>query len=374
MIGEMANMNNNPKSGTTSINISEPEISAYTKNLFMVSNQQIVGKTNPFNGERAFVLCSLEQLIGLLSFTTINDQMIIQHTKNLLRSSNGINEYQTFLNYMSPSQSITERALSFPKLTTSERQIINELLISNYNEYLMKSDYVRCCYSAMNAFLVTAYCIITRGIDVSISDIDITVDIYDTVQNITLNTTNSPNKAIYIDWHSTNRINDLYMLYKTQYCGLTDASILDLVSADVIEEEYYLKDDRFTIAPSILMKQYLSIIEREVNEIIQLSGLENIPKKHLNWYDMKNLVRKRGINIDFLPYKLYEPLDELYQFRNSSMHGETDISKEDYEILCKYKNQELFKGLSIKKLQLSNTILHPTVDEIANFIGLSQKP
>ena len=52
--------------------------------------------------------------------------MIIQHTKNLLRSSNGINEYQTFLNYMSPSQSITERALSFPKLTTSERQIIND--------------------------------------------------------------------------------------------------------------------------------------------------------------------------------------------------------------------------------------------------------
>ena len=94
----------------------------------MVSNQQIVGKTNPFNGERAFVLCSLEQLIGLLSFTTINDQMIIQHTKNLLRSSNGIHEYQTFLNCMSPSQSVTERALALPKLTTSERQIINELL------------------------------------------------------------------------------------------------------------------------------------------------------------------------------------------------------------------------------------------------------
>ena len=130
-------MNNNPKSGTTSINISEPEISAYTKNLFMVSNQQIVGKTNPFNGERAFVLCSLEQLIGLLSFTTINDQMIIQHTKNLLRSSNGIHEYQTFLNCMSPSQSVTERALALPKLTTSERQIINELLISNYNELII---------------------------------------------------------------------------------------------------------------------------------------------------------------------------------------------------------------------------------------------
>lgn len=72
------------------------------------------------------------------------------------------------------------------------------------------------------------------------------------------------------------------MLYKTQYCGLSNSSILDLVSADVIEEEYYLKDERFTIAPSILMKQYLSIIEREVNDIIQLSNLENTPTKHLN--------------------------------------------------------------------------------------------
>lgn len=373
IIGGIFNMNNS-KSDTTSINISEHEISSYTKKLFTISNQQVIGKTDPFNGERAFVLSSLEQLIGLLSFTTVNDRMVIQHTKNLLRSANGINEYQTFLSYISPSKSITDRALSLPKLTANERQIIHELLMSNYNEYLTKSDYVRCCYSAMNAFLITAYCIVTRGIDVNISDIDITVDIYDTVQNITLNTTNHPNETIHIGWHSTNRINDLYMLYKTQYCGLTDASILDLVSADVIEEEYYLKDDRFTIAPSILMKQYLSIIEREVNEIIQLSGLEKIPAKHLNWYDMKNIVRRRGINIDFLPYKLYEPLEELYQFRNSSMHGETDISKEDYEILCKYKNQELFKGLSIKKLELSNTILHPTVDEIADFIGLPQKP
>ena len=45
------------------------------------------------------------------------------------------------------------------------------------------------------------------------------------------------------------------------------------------------------------------------------------------------------------------------------------ITKEDYEILCKYKNSGLFKGLSVKKLVLTNTVLHPTVDEIAEFIG-----
>lgn len=356
----------------TTIIIDETEISSYTENLFKESNHKIIGKTDPFNGERAFILCTLEQIIGLLSLTKIDDRMVIQHTKNLLCVTGSIKEYHTFLKHMSPSQQTTRKALSLPNLTISERKILHELLTSNYHEYIMKSDYVRCCYSAMNAFLITAYCIISKGITQSISDIDIMVDIYDTVQTIRLKTTDNSDSEIFVDWHSTNRINDLYMLYKTQYCGLTDESILDLVSADVIEEEYYLKDERFTIAPSILMKQYLAIIEREVNEIIQLSNLKNITKKHYNWYDMKNLVRKRGINIDFLQFKLYEALDKLYQFRNPSMHGETDISKSDYEILCKYKNRELFKGLSIKKLELTHTVLHPTVDEISKFMGLPQ--
>ena len=354
------------------ITISEDEISTYTEDIYRISSSQVIGKTDPFNGERAFILCNLEQSIGLLSFTPKKDKMIIQHTKNLIRATNGIEEYQTFLKYMSPSLSITQRALSLPQLTTYERKLLHELMMSNYNEYLTKSDFVKCCYSAMNAFLITAYCIVSKGIEKDISTIDITVDIYDTVQNISLTPNTDNSNFVYVDWHSINRINDLYMLYKAQYCGLTNASILDLVSADVIEEEYYLKDERFTIAPSILMKQYLSIIEREVNEIIVLSGFNPNPDQHLNWYDMKNRVRKRGIDIDYLPYKLHEALDDLYPFRNHSMHGETDITKEDYLILCKYKNQELFKGLSVKKLELTNTVLHPTVDEIAEYIGIPQ--
>lgn len=322
--------------------ITEDEISAFTKDFYKILSSQVVGKSDPFKGEKAFVLCSLEQLIGLLSFPTKNDKMIIQHTKNIIRASKNTQEYQNFLKLMSPSHEITKYAMSMPKLTISERSILNELLMSNYNEYLMKSNFVKCCYSAMNAFLVTAYCIISKGIEERISTIDITVDIYDTVQQISLETSDKANNNIYVNWHSTNRINDLYMLYKTQYCGLTNASILDLVSADVIEEEYYLKDERFTIAPSILMKQYLSIIEREVNQIIVLAGFNPKPNQHLNWYDMKNRVRKKGIDVDYLPFKLYEALDDLYQFRNHSMHGESDITKEDYSILRKYKNEGLF--------------------------------
>lgn len=80
---------------------------------------------------------------------------------------------------------------------------------------------------------------------------------------------------------------------------------------------------------------------------------------------MKNRVCKKGVDIDYLPYKLHEALDNLYQFINHSMHGGTDITKEDYSILSKYKNKELFKSISVKKLELINTVLYPTVDEIA---------
>lgn len=89
-----------------------------------------------------------------------NDKIIIQHTLNLLNSSKTIDEYKTFLRYMAPNSSVIEKALSLPKLNNFERKIFDELLRSNYNEYLMKNDNQSCCYSTMNAFLVAAYCII----------------------------------------------------------------------------------------------------------------------------------------------------------------------------------------------------------------------
>lgn len=119
------------------------------------------------------------------------------------------------------------------------------------------------------------------------------------------------------------------------------------------------------------MKQYLSIIEREVNNIIQLSKLPNTENKHYNWYDMKNFVKKRGIELEYAPFRLYKALDALYKFRNESMHGETDITNEDYEILLSYKNQNLFMGLSVKLLALKGIVIHPTVDEIGKYTGLA---
>jgi hypothetical protein len=348
--------------------ISTHEIEQNTYNMFIDYTDKIIGKSNPFNGERYFVLSVMEQLAGLLKRPHKNDRLIIIHTQTLLRTSLSHNEYINFLTYIDPLK--LNQCENKEPLSPSERIILHELMQHIYHEYLMKDDFISCCYTAMNAFIITTYCIISRGINNFVSEIDITVDIYDTVTEISLLSSKNKPKVIIVDWHGINKINDLYMLYLTQYPGLEKSSILDLVSADVIEEEYYIKDERFTIAPSLLMKQYLAIIEREVNAIIQLSNLPNTQSKHLKWYDMKNYVRKRGINIDYLPFKLHEALDDLYQFRNTSMHGETDISNDDYEILLKYKNQSFFKGLSVKKLELQDIILHPTVDEIGEYTGL----
>jgi hypothetical protein len=70
----------------------------------------------------------------------------------------------------------------------------------------------------------------------------------DELESIQLYESPSPVDIIIVDWHSSNKINSIYMLYKNQYAGLDKASILDLVSADVIEEDYYYKDERFSIA------------------------------------------------------------------------------------------------------------------------------
>lgn len=344
------------------LQINEDDIKSLTKDIYATRNiNVIIGKTNPFLGEKEFFLCILEQIIGLLHQEEKSDVRIIRQIQIALRACQSNNEYRKFSKFSEDNNIFT--ILKNNSLSLMERNFLKEIFESNYAEYEFKSDYTSCCYSAINA-----YCILKHNISNFVSRIDITVDIYDTVQNIKVEFSNVENKNIYIDWHSTNRINDIYMLYKTKYCGLDKESILDLVSADVVEEEYYLKDDRFTIAPSILMKQYLSIIEREVNEIIQLSNIDKKPDKHLNWYDMKNFVRKRGITIDYLSYKLSDVLDELYPFRNVLMHGEVGVTKEDYAILCEYKNKELFMGISIEKMKLKNEVIHPTVDELKNIM------
>lgn len=344
--------------------ITEREIIHYTNRAYIDDGTNIIGMHDPTDGEVSFSLCVIEQLLGLLNRSSKNDENIINHTSILLNLSNEESEeYSDFLTHMYDNNT-KNNSLNKERLAQNQRKIIKEFATTLLGEYLLKSDEQSCCYTAMNAFLIGLYCILVSKIDFEPEHIDLIADLDDRLTEIKIFKSRGSTNHLLINWYSANRIESMYMLYKTQYSGLEDESILDLVSADVIEEEYYFNDERFTIAPSLLMKQYLAIIERETNIIITLSGHGNPNNSHLNWYDMKNRVRKRGIDLGFISCKFHEVLDDLYVFRNDTMHGKTNITTENYKVLTKHKNDGLFKALSMKKLELKGIQLHPTVDEI----------
>lgn len=166
------------------IHISSDEIDSITHEMFFDYTDEIIGKSNPLNGERSFVLCIIEQIVALLKRDSKDDKMIITHIQTLLRASLSHNEYQNYLKFIAPAKIAQHKDLE--PLSDIERYVLHELIQSNYHEYLWKSDFVSCCYTAMNAFLISAYCIISKGLNQHISTIDITVDIYDTVIDITL--------------------------------------------------------------------------------------------------------------------------------------------------------------------------------------------
>lgn len=348
--------------------ITHSEIDNYIQGCYADNGENIIGKHGVFSGEKDFALCMIEQTLGLLNRAEKNDKFIIQYLQGLQSLSNiDSSHYKDYLSSFAPTAQVKEQAMHGDKLSGQDRRILAETMRSNLGEYLTKGDYQSCCYSAMQAFLIAAYCILIKSIDYQIGSIDIIADLDDEVESINVSeaTNNGP---ILIQWHSTNRINSIYMLYKTQYSGLDDASILDLVAADVIEEEYYLKDERFSIAPSILVKQYCGIIEHEVNEIIQLLNYPNKPANHLMWYSMKQYVISNDIDLDGSTFTLQELLEDLHGLRNKAAHGDV-ISREEYTVIRRYKMNGLFDLLSRKKLSIKGIIIHPTIDEISEYMS-----
>ncbi len=346
------------------------EIKELTKGCYIDDGDEILVKHSVYNGEREFALVLIEMCLGLLSREKINDNFIVQYLQGLIALTMPDSKYyEDYLSSFVDDIKKREQALKGERLRDNDIALIKEMMQSNLGEYTMKGEYQSCCYSAMQAFFITTYCILLKNIDFNITNIDMIADLDDELESIQLYGNQEEQGTIIVDWHSTNKINSIYMLYKNEYPGLDKTSILDLVAADVIEKDYYFKDERFSIAPSILVKQYCGIIEHEVNELIQLKNLRNKPKKHLMWNSMKKYVKKNHIDLEFTSYKLSKVLDDLHDMRNDAAHGEI-ITKEQYSVISKYKNLGLFTGLSTEKLKLKNGKISPTIDELKNFMGL----
>ena len=86
------------------IHISSDEIDSITHEMFFDYTDEIIGKSNPLNGERSFVLCIIEQIVALLKRDSKDDKMIITHIQTLLRASLSHNEYQNYLKFIAPAK------------------------------------------------------------------------------------------------------------------------------------------------------------------------------------------------------------------------------------------------------------------------------
>lgn len=346
------------------------EIKEIIKGCYIDDGEEILVKHSVYKGEREFALVLIERCMGLLRKEPINDRFIVQYLQGLLAlTTPENNHYEAFLNRFVSEVELKEKAMRGEKLSAIDIAVIRELMQTNMAEYTMKGEYESCCYAAMLAFFQTAFCILEKRVEGYIKHIDMIADLDDELESIQLYEDSEPTDVIIVDWHSSNKINSIYMLYKNQYSGLDKSSILDLVSADVIEEDYYYKDERFSIAPSILTKQYCAIIEHEVNEIIQLLNLQNNPGKHLMWKAMKKYVKDNDIDIVATDFSLLEVLEDLYDLRNKGAHGDV-ITKEEYKTISHYKNLGLFMGISIEKLRLKNGKISPTINELQEYMGL----
>ena len=69
------------------IHIASDEIDSITHEMFFDYTDEIIGKSNPLNGERSFVLCIIEQIVALLKRDSKDDKMIFIHIQTLLRAS-----------------------------------------------------------------------------------------------------------------------------------------------------------------------------------------------------------------------------------------------------------------------------------------------
>lgn len=330
---------------------------------------EIVTKHNPYKGEKEFAMCMIANILALLEKESKNDNFIIQYLQGLCSlSKTDSKEYNFFLEKVVKADDDTiTKALDGKRLSKYERKLLAEMMKSNLGEYMMKSDYQTCCYSAMKVFLITTYCILCNDIEFNIESIDMIVDLDDELERINVFPSEEETEHIMVNWESRNKINDMYTLYKTQYLGLDNFSILELVSADVIAEDYYYKDERFSIAPSILVKQYCSIVESEINQIIQLLNLDDKPNEHLMWNDMKKYVKRNNIELESANFDLNDLLNQWHGLRNKASHGQ-EISKNEYNKISKYIMDGLFLSISQKKLDLQGVKLTPSVDEIGEYM------
>lgn len=333
----------------------------------------IIPRHNYITGLKNYVLATLEQLIGYLSRSNINDDMIKFLCSSLHSvAQRGNDHYLEVIREVHEIADIEENIEDIiikikdtyqnNALTDPEAIVLSEVASMNYNEYLMKSDYQRCDYSAMLTLTRLAYQIILQGLDRYINHIEMFVDTDGILSSWQFDYSEKKNDNIWLEWIPLDKIDFYYSIYHANCGGLSDNSMWDLASADSVAEQFEVDDGRKTVSYNMPFKQYCGVIEQEINEIIQLSDIKNKPTGHLMWHDMKKFVKENKIQFVEGTFSFNNMLQDLYWPRNLSSHGEK-ITKDQYNKLVYYKEKQLFEFISWTKLQLLGKNFEPILPD-----------
>ena len=333
----------------------------------------IIPRHNFITGLKNYVLATLEQLIGNLSRSYINDDMVKFLCSSLYTvAKRGNDRYLEVIREVYKVADIEENIEDIMKivkenyqnniLTDPEVIVLQEIALMNYNEYLWKSDYQRCDYSAMLTLSRLAHQIILQGLSKYIKSIDVFVDTDGLLSSWKFDYSEKKNENIWIEWIPLDKVDHYYSIYHTNCGGLSDDSMWDLASADSVAEQFENDNGRKVVSYNMPFKQYCGVIEQEINAIIQLSDINNKPAQHLMWYEMKKFVKENKIQFVEGTYSFNKMLQDLYWPRNLSSHGEK-ITKEQYDKLKYYKDRQLFEFISWTKLQLMGKKFEPVLPE-----------
>lgn len=333
----------------------------------------IIPRHNYITGLKNYVLATLEQLIGNLSRSNINDDMIKFLCSSLyIVAQRGNERYFEVIREVYEVTDIEENIEDIiikvkenyqdNILTEPEIIVLSEIATMNYNEYLMKSDYQRCDYSAMLTLTRLAHQIILQSLDRYINTIDVFVDTDGLLSSWNYDYSEKKNESIWIEWIALDKVDYYYSIYHTNCGGLSNDSMWDLASADSVAEQFEDNTGRKIVSYNMPFKQYCGVIEQEINAIIQLSDIKDKPTKHLMWYEMKKFVKENEIHFIEGTFSFNKMLQDLYWPRNLSSHGEK-ITKEQYDKLKYYKDRQIFEFISWTKLQLIGKKFEPVLSE-----------
>ncbi|GAU79926.1 hypothetical protein [Fusibacter sp. 3D3] len=342
--------------------------------LFKIENDIIIPKDDYLKGIKNYALATLEHLIGELTKDIKNDELIIYLNRTLISIVSMGNDFYFHtikeINTIYNNYDDVDNLIDYINdnycdnyLSDTEKQIINEIASMNIFEYMWKSDYVKCDYKAMRTFALLAYEVLVVGLDKYINGISLIVSTDGSIEKWAFHVSEAMCENIFFDWESSDKIDHYSTIYDVNNYGLLKSSVLELASAHAYEDEY-LNTEKSKGSYSIPVKQYCGVLEQELNSLLKI---KNSAHKYLMWKDLKNHIRNNNIKLLNYDGDLFKLLKDVHPIRNKAMHGEV-ITENEYMILRKYVNREIFKAISEEKMDLSNKIIHPTVEELSNIL------